>query len=624
MDLNHNTTVVIALAIAVTVVMGMMVPIISDTIAMHNTGSGGGGGGNSDNSYVNEGSMYMKSKMASDEVHFLSFINTGSKIEFRMDGETYTEKNITGTDFWSYPIVIIGSETTTDNGSEYTYELISFERDLENNPVISGNLFTSYITENEKRSACGGKQIIFDLTEIEIAEFQFHANGMSILVNTQPIGQDTPYTMFLMTDGDWVVAENPVVNPNQKIYSYGESRGTSNGFTYSAYSYGYGQASYFTDLYYGEIGYGIDPNDEESEAYGYVPGDVQINVELTDTDYGVRLGNVNYTGDWYTDPEEESLFSTDESFNTYIVPKVVKARGETQAGWLTEDAPSEPLSISCREVEPGKMGVFYNYYDMDDPQPFYVQDMRENPILVLAIGETWAMYIDTVPSDVEDPYGDAEAGKIRMGLGYFFTYGMTIAPNGTVSYKNNAQIEGQTITQDDLIAYISPNGYLKPYYNENAPKSPTLYSYLAYMERNEGVFIGLNVIASNGYDSPTVEGGGFSFEDGSEYEYNVSMDYTTEGNYVTGMNVTATSQSASTKEFSFPFTGQTPPEPYDFYWESGLYSVAFSVVESGTEETSGGSGGSDLPPALVSILMAVPIIVLAGLVFVGIKMFRMQ
>ena len=103
MDIKQNSTMIIALAIAVVVVMSVMVPIISDT--MDNAGSGGGG---SNNSYVNEGSMYMKSKnsMANDEVHFLSFINTGSKIEFRIDGDIYTEKNITGTDFWNYPIII--------------------------------------------------------------------------------------------------------------------------------------------------------------------------------------------------------------------------------------------------------------------------------------------------------------------------------------------------------------------------------------------------------------------------------------------------------------------------------------------------------------------------------------
>ena len=604
--------------------MSVMVPVISDT--MDNAG-GGSGGGSSDNSYVNEGSMYMKSmnSMASDEVHFLSFIKTGSKIEFRIDGDVYTEKDITGTDFWNYPIMIMESETVTGSDSESNrYTLLSFERSLENEPVISANAFTSVISEDEKYTLWNTPQIAFNLTdtEIEIVEFQFHANGVSVLVNTESIGQDAPYDMFLMTDGDWVVAENPVVSPNQKIYSFGERRGTSNGITYSAYTYGYGQASYFADFYYdAEIGYGIDPNVEDSEVHGLVQNDVNINVELTDTDYGVRLGTVNYKGDWYTNPNEDPLFSTDESFNTYIVPKVVTVHnGETQAGWLTKDMPSEPLRISCREVEPGKMGVFYNYYDVDDPQPFYVQDMRENPILVIAIGETWAMYIDTVPSDVEDPYGDAEAGKIRMGLGYFFTYGIGIGPDGTVSYQNNAQIEGQTVTKDDLIAYISPNGYLKPYYNENAPKSPTLYSYLAYMETNDDVVTYLDVIASNGYTSPSVKGGGMVTEDDSDNEYNVSMEYTTEGNYVTGMNVTATSQSASTMEFSFPFTGQAPPEPYDFGW-FGDYSVAFSVVESGTEETSGGGSGG-LSPTLVTVLSIIPIMVLVGLVLMAVRSMK--
>ena len=613
---------IIAMAIAVVITTGVMVPIISDTL--DNAGSGNGGG-SSDNSYVNEGSMYMKSKnsMASDEVHFLSFINTGSKIEFRIDGDIYTEKNITGTDFWNYPIFIMESGTTTNNGSEIsTYALFSFERSLDSTPVISANRFSSQTSGDEKWIVWDANQIAFDLTdtEIEIVEFQFHANGMSVLVNTESEGQDVPYDMFLMTDGDWVVAENPVVDPNQKIYSFGERRGTSNGITYSAYTYGYGQASYFTDFYYdAEIGYGIDPSDEESEIRGYVQNDVNINVELTDTDYGVRLGTENYKGDWYTGPDEDPLFSTDESFNTYIVPKVIKARGETQAGWLTSQLPSEPITISCKEIETGKMAVYYNYdysYNAENT-PIYVQDMTENPILVLAIGDEWACYVSSLPSDYDDPYHH-DTGLIH-GVSTYSTW-LGIDTNGTIAYKNSIEIEGQTYTRDGLIAYISPNGDMKPYYNENVPKSSELYTYMESYITSETASTFMGAVLRGGYASPTVYAGG-DYYDGSYQEISVTAEYIIDGDYITGLKVTAGLPSG-TEVNTISLANQTPPiTPNDGDMPHGTF--AFSVVPSGTEETSGGgSGGGSISSSLKAMISAVPIIVMAGLVLVGVGMLR--
>lgn len=618
MDIKQNSTMIIALAIAVVVVMSVMVPIISDT--MDNAGSGGGG---SNNSYVNEGSMYMKSKnsMANDEVHFLSFINTGSKIEFRIDGDIYTEKNITGTDFWNYPI-IIQSETTTENGSESNrYTLLSFERGLENNPVISANTFNSKTTAYERWVEWDTNQIAFDLTdtEIEIVEFQFHANGMSVLVNTESEGQDVPYDMFLMTDGDWVVAENPVVNPDQKIYSLGERRGTSNGITYSAYTYGYGQASYFTDFYYdAEIGYGIDPSDEESKIRGFVQDDANINVELTDTDYGVRLGTVNYKGDWYTDPNEDPLFSTDESFNTYIVPKVVTVHnGETQAGWLTSQLPSEPITITCKEIETGKMAVYYNYdysYNAENT-PIYVQDMTENPILVLAIGDKWACYVSSLPSDYDDPYHH-DTGLIH-GVSTYSTW-LGIGTNGTIAYKNSIEIEGQTYTRDGLIAYISPNGDMKPYYNENVPKSSEVYTYMSSITMSETENISIGAILRNGYTDPTVFAGG-DYYDGSVHEVDVSAEYIIDGDYITGLKVTAGLPSG-TEVNTISLASQTPPiTPNDGDMPQGTF--AFSVVPSGTEETSGGGSGG-LSPTLIAVLSAIPIMVLVGLTMMVIRSMK--
>ena len=621
MDIKQNSTMIIALAIAVVVVMSVMVPIISDT--MDNAGSGNGGGG-SNNSYVNEGSMYMKSKnsMANDEVHFLSFVNTGSKIEFRMDGDVYTEKNITGTDFWNYPILIMESGTTTNNGSEVsTYTLFSFERSLEGTPVISANRFSSHQGVDERWIVWDAKQIAFDFTdtEIEIVEFQFHASGMSVLVNTESEGQDVPYDMFLMTDGDWVVAENPVVDPNQKIYSFGERRGTSNGITYSAYTYGYGQASYFTDFYYdAEIGYGIDPSDEESEIHGYVQNDVNINVELTDTDYGVRLGTMNYKGDWYTGPDEDPLFSTDESFNTYIVPKVVKVTGETQAGWLTSQLPSEPITITCKEIETGKMAVYYNYdysYNAENT-PIYVQDMTENPILVLAIGDKWACYVSSLPSNYDDPYYH-DTGLIH-GVSTYSTW-LGIDTNGTIAYKNSIEMEGQTYTRDGLIAYISPNGDMKPYYNENVPKSSEVYTYMSSITMNETVDISLGAILRNGYADPTVFAGG-DYYDGSVHEVDVSAEYIIDGDYITGLKVTAGLPSG-TEVNTISLANQTPPiSPEEGDMPQGTF--AFSVVPSGTEETSGGGGSGSLSPTLVTVLSIIPIMVLVGLVLMAVRSMK--
>lgn len=450
--------------------------------------------------------------------------------------------------------------------------------------------------------------------------------------------------MIYDNEGDMVYSESPIVSKTSTIiFTTYEVHSKQTQILYDGEPDETVLAYYEYDFQWGEKYSAWTQNEgtsttTERGSVWYTQDDANMymyNTSLTytldteETDNGLRLNGITLTGEFAGIGDQDYTATVSDVFSKFLVPKTVNTGGETQAGWLTKDMPSDQITISCREVETGKMAVYYNQWDYyaehnDYPEPIYVQDMTENPILILAIGETWAAYIDTLPSNLDDPY-QGEQGKIRFGGGgYVFTFSLRINPNGTASYRNNAEIEGNTITKSDLIAYISPEGNLVPYYNENAPKSSTLYSYLSYANKTETANMGLNVIAMNGYENPTVNAEGFRYENSLEV-YTVTASYTTSGDYVTGMNVTATYQSDST-EYSFPFTGQTPPEPYDMEWpdnesNTGVYSVAFSVVESGTEETSGGNGGG-LSPTLVTVLSIIPIMVLVGLVLMAVRSMK--
>ena len=642
MDIRSNSTMMIALAIAVVVVTGVMVPVISDTI--DNAGSGGGGG-SSAQPYVNEGEIYLKSAEGYNTT--IRITSNENDVVITKDG-TVLETLQKGGESWGIPILMC---TETYDGDLYK-ELITVNYWVYNSATDGTTSYTGiqYYSYNVNDYYLNSYSI-YNGEYVEIIT----NNGEAYLTfyyddDSTEEWDPLPFDALISEDGEWVWAEAPVVSSSSEIIMYGydspkniteESQSTTRYINYSFWGMGVGTYSEWTqnvdtpknilvDNDYSELNWSTDADsgtmylldwvyaiDSEANDYGY-----RLNSISLTTVWAQRSGNVVHVGPDYTDV-----------YTKFLVPKTVKAGGETQAGWLTKDMPSEQITISCREVETGKMAVYYNQWDYyaehgEYPEPIYIQDMTENPILVLAIGETWAAYIDTLPSNLDDPY-QGEQGKIRFGGGYVFTFSLKINPNGTASYKNNAEIEGQTITKSDLIAYISPNGNLVPYYNENAPKSNTLYSFFAYMNAPENIEddeVWINAILSNGYNSPTVHGMGTKRTPDSFYESeSLSATYTTNGYYVTGMNITVTYPSEST-EYNVSFTGQTPPEPYDIAWPpeiSGdmIYSVAFSVVESGTEETSGGGSGG-LSPTLVTVLSIIPIMVLVGLVLMAVRSMK--
>ena len=613
MDIKQNSTMIIALAIAVVVVMSVMVPVISDTID-----SGSEGGGSSDSQiYTNTGDYYYRVIQANDDFSIRILNDTNNVVISKYDNSESTIYTIPKGDAgWTIPVCLFGDGSSYFQPADLVWYADSFDVGntdiyLENDAIGVGE----YLTMDAV-----GTNIIFTLyddTHTQIDTWNDDVYGV------------------IFDDGEWVYADKPIVASNSQILltSYEAHTkqveivdGTSQTVT-ASYDYRFSASGTYSiwQQYDGDTLPGEGGIWWSAEPGNSLPLDtLTYSMSVSDTANGMKLDGITVTGEY---AENGATATVTDTFTKFVVPKTVNTGGKTQAGWLTKDMPSDQITISCREVETGKMAVYYNQWDYYDnyPEPIYVQDMTENPILVLAIGETWAAYIDTLPSNLDDPY-QGEQGKIRFGGGgYVFTFSLKINPNGTASYRNNAEIEGNTITKSDLIAYISPEGNLVPYYNENAPKSSTLYSYLSYANKTETANMGLNVIAMNGYENPTVNAEGFRYENDLE-EYTVTASYTTSGDYVTGMNVTATYQSDST-EYSFPFTGQTPPEPYDMVWpdnesNTGVYSVAFSVVESGTEETSGGGGSGSLSPTLVTVLSIIPIMVLVGLVLMAVRSMK--
>lgn len=632
MEVKTTTTFIVGLVVAILLTAGVVVPVIADV-----SDNDGGNGGSSNATYTNTGDIYMKtpSAMTETEEHAIGFTVQNNKVQLRYDGELFTEKNVNGTDSFNIPIII------QPNDSEYDgYQIMIFERSVfDGTPVLS---FHTYILD--KVSSPNGWYIGSGSGTVPLSqngytmEIQTYSAGYSVILDGTLEDQNIPYTLaFSYNEGDWVVADNPVVNPSKDFYIFDASPITSeNGIYQQTYAYGRGNTSFFTEFYIEECGYAYD-SQNDMDLYAYTNESAYLNIPVTTVDAGVRLGNLGLTAEFVA--SNNVLFTTDATFNTYIVPKTVTAGEQSHAGWLSDDFGALPSSSAGQfyvvKDDDTHVSVYADYLNPNQytEVPFYEHhDLSVSP-LIIAFGSDWCAYVDLTSligvTDGSDAYiyvNDWNTLASRIG----------VAPDGTSAYLGASFGSEFTELPSKAMGYISPNGTMKTYYNENAPKSDSMYTWIADIGYNDTEMWQLVSCAYNGFSNPTVFGNGavrsgsvqpvdpflhsqVTKARGGTVEYTLdSLEFTTSGNNVTGANAVYKAGSA-TFERSYSLTDQTPATLDGGALPTGTMMIC--IVPTGTEY-SDGNGGAGVSGTLKAMLSVVPIVILAGIALMTVGYMR--
>lgn len=353
--------------------------------------------------------------------------------------------------------------------------------------------------------------------------------------------------------------------------------------------------------------------------------DLQYTFNTTETSNGIRLDGITIESVWGSD---ESLTETD-TFTKFIVPTVVGSEGsiDSNVGWIAAGGDSVIMAWGYAD---GRIGLYHPGED-----DFYVQDMNTNPILPIAIGDKWFIFIDYAPNTDAAPNMKITGDISSTGLSVDY-----ITTQPYISIISEITISGTTISfvkdlstyeLDGLVAYINDSGPMKCLYNENAKTTGTVYtgSLINYLNLSQQEQFGYSLctVTSGTVSTPTVTySNGYYGHNSTLYPNvvgDVTAQFTKNGSTITGLKLSGTYGNGNgTESFEYPLnlTGQTAPDE-----EGNTYkNESFLFVIGTPDESSGGGSGGSMPASLTAIVSAVPIIVLAGLVFVGIKMFRMQ
>lgn len=268
-------------------------------------------------------------------------------------------------------------------------------------------------------------------------------------------------------------------------------------------------------------------------------------------------------------------------------------------------------------------------------EPFYIHDFSTNPVLTIGIGEGWCVYMNSLSI-----YNKMQGDYLLMFVNGYRTptYTFDIHSDGSAGYYNEAEGGSPAYTLSNTIGFISMDGNMKTYYNENAPKSDSMFTWIVDIGADDDGQWLLTAGAYGGFKNPTETGGGSITDGGTQpvdpvmhsharsinpirnavVEYTVdSMDFKTSGNDVTGVDVVYKA-GTETVEKSYSLTGQSAPVMGN-NGPSG--SMMICVVPSGTEY-GGGSGGFDIPASLSVMLSVIPILMLAGIIVFAVAKFK--
>ena len=265
-----------------------------------------------------------------------------------------------------------------------------------------------------------------------------------------------------------------------------------------------------------------------------------------------------------------------------------------------------------------KVGLYLMDPYGDDAEPFFTVAMDEdvnNPFPVM-IGEEWYVSIDYFPD--RDWFPNLTIHGVNHTS--MATRHITIE-GSTLTYKELHGDIDAVYSATNLLANISDHGDYTSYTSKNGPKT-VLYSAVDYSgdwaNGDEyytawlcAISNDTEILNSDGYLS--IERNGIYFN-GDWTHDSATATYVKENGKCIGVNIKGTYDEIYDLDKNFAFGTVNTESDTDYE-----YSFTFTV---GPIDNGGGSGGGSISSSLKAMISAVPIIVMAGLVLVGVGMLR--
>lgn len=280
-------------------------------------------------------------------------------------------------------------------------------------------------------------------------------------------------------------------------------------------------------------------------------------------------------------------------------------------GYWTFANKSTEKTIMCRTLN-DNIVIYDGDWTSDETLLPYYTATDISTFIPVMIGETFAVVIDS-SSKGNEGYG---ANMFVYGASGFAT-ASEIEMNGTqITFYDSRLIEGSATTLTGLIAYLSPEGdYTSA--TDSFKKNGDAQIWTAIVNGNGPAVIGGTA------DSPEFLGGMSSAP--------FAPRYTTDSGKITGVEIV---EEAGEEDPHVPIVSHAiqPITPargaeevlatfeFPMYTSDGHEPTEFMFSVTPIDSGSGGNGS--VSPTLVAIVTAIPIVVLAGLITVGIGMMR--
>ena len=614
MDIKSHSTMIIALAIAVVIVSGVMVPVISDAIANGNGGGNGGGGSNP--TYTNTGDMYYQ--IPDGQEHIIAIDYTGTSMQFKFDGTLLFEKPMGEEDRWMIPL-----HQNLVEGTVFTHYLIWGISNVNMGLLPNDHVITMAYAEGN--------------TELHMADYYDNiaiGNFFTIKTNYENVSdsiaylyggdEEHPYTInnvqwYLANSGEYVYSATPTVMDDTVLtFAYYEC---SISDTLQQYVCMCGQSTLtqITDDH--DIGCNGYKYDITADTDDFI-SDLTVNVNSTSLTDATKINSMVVAATWENYDDSSITYSANYTIAGFVVPvTVTKTDAPPEYGYWTEVEDKEwDLYVKYISAEE-KVGFYFTDPNQNDAEPFFTVAMDEttrNPFPVM-IGEDFYVACEYIPDRDFFPnltvFGDDNTSIPTRHIHI----------NGDVITYKELYGDDTELNTVGLLANLSDHGDNTAYAgNKDAPS--VLYSAVVYegdWANGEEYYTAWLVALSD--DSEILDSDGYlSIERNGVYSNGdwsyatATSSYVVENGKYTGVNIKGTYDSIYDldKDFAFGVTDTESDTDYE-------YSFAFAIGPIDNGGGSGGGGGS-IPTSLAAILSAVPIVVLAGLLFMGLKAFRMQ
>lgn len=285
--------------------------------------------------------------------------------------------------------------------------------------------------------------------------------------------------------------------------------------------------------------------------------------------------------------------------------------GPPANGYWTFASESTEKTIRCRTLNDSIALYDGNWVTDETLQPYYTATDIATFVPVM-IGESFAVVIDSTSKGNEGYNADM---FVYHANGFATT--SEIEMNGTeITFYDSRQIEGSAQTLIGLIAYLSTEG--------------DYTSATDSFKKDGDAQIWTSIFSGN--SAPVTIGG---TADNPEFMGNAippifTPRYTTDSDMITGVEfVRGEEENPHVPIVSHAIQPITPVRgdeevtyscEFPMYTSDGSEPTAFIFSVIPIESGSGGNGS--VSPTLVAIVTAIPIVVLAGLITVGVSMMR--